>query len=272
MKENKIITVGVDIGSTTSKAALLVDGVYAHGYIGMSTVNPKKTAEEVYDHVLNDAGITREEVDYVVGTGYGRARVAFADHAASEITCHAKGAHHLLPNVRTIIDIGGQDTKVITLDERGNLDEFVMNDKCAAGTGRFLEFMARSLDLTIDEMIEISRQEGEPVIISSICSVFAESEVISMINDEIPLPRVVKGIHKSVAVKIMTLAKRSGMKQDVVMTGGVAKNESVAEAFEKEIGFKLVRIPDGIDPQIIGALGAAVIGYGRVKKQQQKGL
>lgn len=266
MKDNKIITVGIDIGSTTSKAALLADGEYAAGYIGMSTVNPKKTAEEVYDRVLQQAGAERADVDYVVGTGYGRARVEFADMAASEITCHARGAHHLLPDVHTIIDIGGQDTKVISLDDRGNLEDFVMNDKCAAGTGRFLEFMARSLDLTIDEMIEISRQEGDPVTISSICSVFAESEVISMINDEVPLPRVVKGIHKSVAIKVMTLVKRSGMKKDVVMTGGVAKNEGVVEAFEKEIGYKLVRIPSTVDPQVVGALGAAVIGYGKARK------
>lgn len=260
MINGKKITAGIDIGSTTSKAAIIIDGNFAASYIGASTVNPQKTAEEVYEAVLKEAGLTKDQVDYVVGTGYGRARVKFADTSISEITCHAKGAYFLVPSVRTVIDIGGQDTKAISLDDTGIMKEFVMNDKCAAGTGRFLEFMARSLDLTIEEMMEIDQQEGEPVLISSICSVFAESEVISMINDEVPMSCIVKGLHKSIAIKVLTLIKRMGIQKDVIMTGGVAKNTGVVHALEKEIGFKLSTLPKDVDPQIIGALGAAVIG------------
>jgi predicted CoA-substrate-specific enzyme activase len=266
LAEEMKVTAGIDIGSTTSKAIILKGDSIAACYIGQSTVTPKKTAEIVFTEALSRAGLDREQVSYVVGTGYGRAKVDFADLSVSEITCHARGAHFLLPEVRTIIDIGGQDTKVIRIDKGGMLEEFAMNDKCAAGTGRFLEFMARSLGMTIDEMVRIYFEEGSPVVISSICSVFAESEVISMINDEVPIPSIVKGIHKSVAVKVMTLVRRVGMEKDIILTGGVAKNKGVADALERELGFALVHFPDNIDPQAVGALGAAVIGLNKSRQ------
>lgn len=148
---------------------------------------------------MSRADIDRENVNYVVGTGYGRMKVDFANENVSEITCHAKGAYYLLPTVRTLIDIGGQDTKVISIGNSGLTREFVMNDKCAAGTGRFLDFMARSMDLTVNDMVRIHFQEGEPVLISSICSVFAESEVINL------MPSIIKGLHKSIVGKVITL-------------------------------------------------------------------
>ena len=266
MSKNGKITVGIDIGSTTSKAVVLQDGKYLAGHISMSTINPSKTAEDVYHLVLQDAGIAENDVDYILGTGYGRSRVAFADSAMSEITCHAKGAFALVPECRTIIDIGGQDTKVITLDENGLLQEFVMNDKCAAGTGRFLEVMSRSLNLTIAEMMELDEQGTEAAMISSICSVFAESEVISMINENVPVPNIIKGLHKSIAVKVLTLTKRAGLKKEVVMTGGVAKNTGVVRAIENEIGFKLASLPDYMDPQLVGAFGAAISGLNKKRE------
>lgn len=266
MMDGEKITAGIDIGSTTSKAVILKGGNLLSSFIGPSTVNPKKTAQDAYREVLSHAKLEKEQVDYVIGTGYGRAKVDFADMSISEITCHARGAHYLLPGVRTVIDIGGQDTKAITVDKDGMMNEFVMNDKCAAGTGKFLEFMARSLDMTIADMIRIHFEEGEPVLISSICSVFAESEVISMVNDEVPMPNIIKGLHKSVASKVLTLVKRVGINKDIVITGGVAKNLGVVDALERELGFQLVHFQDEIDPQIIGALGAAVLGMKKARK------
>ncbi|NLL19671.1 MAG: hypothetical protein GX262_11720 [Clostridia bacterium] len=263
MTQEVKITAGIDIGSTTSKAVILVDGKMASYYIGDSTVNPKKTARLVFQEALNRSGIDEKEIQYIVGTGYGRAKVDFAHENISEISCHAKGSYYLLPGVRTIIDIGGQDTKAISISPPGIIREYSMNDKCAAGTGRFLDFMARTMGMTIQKMIDIHFEEGEPAIISNMCSVFAESEVINLINEEVPLPSIIKGLHKSVANRVNTLVQRVGPKKEYVITGGVAKNKGVVEMLEKTLGVKFASFPENIDPQIIGALGAAVIASER---------
>jgi len=252
------ITAGVDIGSTTSKAVVLIDGAPAGQVIGDSTTNPKKTAETIYHATLERAGVRADQVDYVVGTGYGRTQVPFADTNVSEITCHGRGAHHLQSRVRTVIDIGGQDTKVISIDDRGNLLDFAMNDKCAAGTGRFLEAMARSMAIPIERMEDSYFGEGDPCQITSMCSVFAESEVINLINDGVPLPRIVKGLLKSLTNRVASLSRRVGIEEAVAMTGGVAKNRGVKDALEKKLGVALVDFGDA-DPQLAGALGAALI-------------
>lgn len=259
-----MITAGIDIGSTTSKAVILAGVKIASYYIGPSTVNPSKTARLVFQEALSQAGIDEKKVRYIVGTGYGRAKVDFANENISEISCHARGAHYLLPSVRTIIDIGGQDTKAISINKSGTVREFVMNDKCAAGTGRFLEFMARSMGLTIEDMVRMHFEEGDPVMISNMCSVFAESEVINLINEEVPLPSIIKGLHNSIASKISALARRVGLEEDIVITGGVAKNRGVIEALGNFLGYKFVSFPENIDPQIIGALGAAVIAMEKI--------
>ena len=253
------ITAGIDIGSTASKAVVLADGEIAAYYIGPSTVNPSKTAKEVYQRALEAAKIDSQQVSYIVGTGYGRAKVNFANENISEISCHGRGAHFLLPEVRTIIDIGGQDTKAIGLDPRGNIREFAMNDKCAAGTGRFLDFIARSMGMEIKDMMQLHFEEGPPALISSMCSVFAESEVINLVNEEVPLPSIVKGLHKSVANRLNTLARRVGVVKEIVVTGGVAKNTGVVDMLKDTLGQQFVSFPDTVDPQVIGALGAAVI-------------
>ncbi len=255
-----IATAGVDIGSTTSKAVVLVDGQPAAHVISASSTNPARSAEQVYDEALAKAGLERGQVAYVVGTGYGRTRVAFANRDVSEITCHGRGAHFLLPSARTVIDIGGQDTKVICLDEGGNLLDFAMNDKCAAGTGRFLEAMARSLEIEVHEMGAYALSEGAPCRITSMCSVFAESEVINLIHDGIPLPRIVKGLLLSLASRVSSQARRVGLVDDVVMTGGVAKNDGVRRALEERLGTPLHGF-GAADPQVIGALGAALIAH-----------
>lgn len=260
-----LATAGVDIGSTTSKAVVLVDGAVKSAVIGDSSTNPARTAEEIYERALADAGLTRAAVKYVVGTGYGRTRVAFADRDVSEITCHGRGANFLAPDCRTVIDIGGQDTKAICIDDKGNLLDFAMNDKCAAGTGRFLEAMARSLEVPVSEMSKHYFEDGRPCTISSMCSVFAESEVINLINDGIPMPRIVKGLLQSLANRVSAQVRRVGIVEQVVMTGGVAKNDGVRHALSTKLRVD-VSACNGIDPQVVGALGAAVVAAESVLK------
>ncbi len=252
------VTAGVDIGSTASKAVVLIDGKTAGQIIGPSSTNPKRTAREIYNSALDHAGVSAADVAYVVGTGYGRTQVEFADKNVSEITCHGRGAHFLCPTARTVIDIGGQDTKAVCIDSEGNLLDFVMNDKCAAGTGRFLEAMARSMELPVEEMGQHYFTGGDPCTITSMCSVFAESEVINLINDGVELPRIVKGLLLSLAVRVSSLARRLGIIEDVVMTGGVAKNKGVYDAIEKKLKIKMKSFGD-TDPQLVGALGAALV-------------
>ncbi len=253
-----LITAGVDIGSTASKTVILADGKPAAQIIGPSTTNPKRTAREIYEKALAEAGVSESDVACIIGTGYGRTQVDFATRNISEITCHGRGAHFLLPSVRTVIDVGGQDTKAICVDSQGNLLDFAMNDKCAAGTGRFLEAMARSMEIPIGEMEEHYFGDGDPCTITAMCSVFAESEVINLINDGVDLSRIVKGLLLSLANRVASLTKRLGIVEDVVMTGGVAKNRGVQEAIEKKLKIRMQRF-DGTDPQIAGALGASLI-------------
>jgi len=264
-----IVTAGVDIGSTTSKAAVVVDRRIAAQVVSPSSTNPSRTAAEVYDQALVASGVTREDVTFVVGTGYGRTQVPFADKNVSEITCHARGAHHLCPSARTVIDVGGQDTKVIRLDGDGNLLDFVMNSKCAAGTGRFLEAMARSMDIPLADMERLYFGAGDPCRISNMCSVFAESEVINLINDGVELSRIVKGLLRSLANRVHSLATRIGVEQEIVMTGGVAKSGAVRDAIEAKLGSPIHALDDQ-DPQIVGAVGAALIAADLAAAQSQE--
>lgn len=260
-----MITAGVDIGSTASKAVILEEGRILGSVIGPSSVNPAKTAREIFERALAAAGVKESEVRRVVGTGYGRAQVPFAHANVSELSCHGRGAHHFLPAVRTVLDIGGQDTKAILIDGEGNLLDFAMNDKCAAGTGRFLEMTVRSLGLSLDQMGEMHFAEGEPCVIGNMCSVFAESEVINLVNEGTPLPRIIKGLHLSLAGRIAALVKRVGVEPEVVITGGVAKNQGVMAAISSRLEVPLSLFPDGVDPQIMGALGAALIARDQLK-------
>jgi (R)-2-hydroxyacyl-CoA dehydratese activating ATPase len=256
----KKITVGIDIGSTTSKAVVLVNGQIASSFIGSNTINPTKTAHMVYQRALSAAGAADHQVAYIVGTGHGKAKVDFAHENVSEIFCHARGARHLVPEARTIIDIGGQDAKAISLDKSGEVREFAVNGKCAAGTGKYLDFMAKSMGMKIRDMVLLHFEKGPPAMISSLCGVFAESEVVNMINEDIPLPSIIKGLHKSVANRLNALALRVGVEKEIVATGGVAKNRGVVETLEESLRHEFAVFPAEVDPQIVGALGAAVIG------------
>ena len=202
------------------------------------------------------AGITEKDIRRTVSTGYGRETIGLGDSSVTEITCHARGAHHLLPGVRTIIDIGGQDSKIIRVDENGAVTNFVMNDKCAAGTGRFLEMMARTMEMSMEEMSERGLNWKEPVKISSMCTVFAESEVVSLIAKNTKPEDIIHDLNESVASRTAALLKRVGEEEEYMMTGGVARNKGVVDVLEKKLG-KKIHISEYA--QLCGAIGAALI-------------
>lgn len=230
----------------------------------LSRVIPQKTAREAFDLALNDAKVTKEDIKFIVGTGYGRVKIPFANINLSEIACHGKGAHWCIPSIRTIVDIGGQDSKVIRVDENGKLLDFGMNDKCAAGTGRFLEVMAKVLETKLEDMGKISLQSSNPALITAQCGIFAETEVISLIAEGKKVVDIIAGLHDSIASRTLSLINRVGLELDITMTGGVAKNIGVVDSLEKKLNVKLKKIP--IDPQIIGALGAALFAKEEYKK------
>ena len=258
-----MITMGIDIGSAASKAVIMEDGVriLAKGVrsFGIGTSGPV----EVYETVLKKAGVAREKIDCLMATGYGRTGFAEADCQASELSCHGKGMSFLIPGIRTVIDIGGLDAKVMEINERGALLKFVMNDKCAAGTGRFLEVMAKVLGMNVEMLGEVSRGSAKELNISNVCTVFAESEVISHLASQETVPDVVAGIHRSVAKRVVGLGSRIGFKPDIAISGGVALNEGVVYAIEKEIKCRIRTHPDA---QLAGACGAAILAYEKTAK------
>lgn len=248
---------GIDSGSTSTNAVILDKGRNIVSFSTIPTgVSVAESANRAFDGALKKAGLSKAQVGQTVSTGYGRAGIDFSDREVTEITCHAKGAYFLNPLVRTVIDIGGQDSKVIRLDENGAVKDFAMNDKCAAGTGRFLEMMAQSLGITLDEISRRGLAQTEEIRISSMCSVFAQSEVVSLIAAGKKLEDIVHGLDLSVASKVISLSGRTGLEREYMITGGVAKNMGVVRAIEKKIGSP-VCLPE--EPEICGALGAALI-------------
>lgn len=249
-------TAGIDIGSITAKAAVVDNGKIVGTKVLFTGYNAEAAGIKVYEELLSDAGLEKSSVSKIVSTGYGRNSVKFADKSFTEIMAHAAGAHFLDSKVRTIIDIGGQDSKAIVLDDRGKVKNFVMNDKCAAGTGRFLEVMARALEVNLDEFGEMSLQSSQPAKISSLCTVFAESEVISLIARGEKRPDIIAGIHESIAVRVSAMLARVGVDEPVMITGGVARNTGVVAALSKKLGVQITVSPYA---QQNGALGAAVL-------------
>lgn len=260
----EVLTLGMDVGSTTSKCLILRGGkdILAAALIpaGTGTSGPRRALEEA----LEKAGLGREDMVCVTATGYGRATFPGADFVVSELSCHALGAHALDGEAKTVVDIGGQDAKVLRLGPEGMLESFLMNDKCAAGTGRFLEVMARVLEKDVTDLAEMDAQAAGIVPISSTCTVFAESEVISQLAKGADLNDLVKGIHRSVAVRTASLVRRLGVEGPVAMTGGVAQNAGVVRALEQELGTSIRISPLA---QLAGALGAAIYGW---RKRREK--
>ena len=253
-----MLSLGIDIGSLSTDVVLLNDKREIVASEVMATgASSKKAADKAFKKVLEVARLSEKDIDYVVATGYGRIRVPFAQEVVTEITCHAKGAHYFFPKVRTVIDIGGQDSKVIKVDQSGNVMDFVMNDKCAAGTGRFLEVMARTLEIELEEMGTLSLQGSDKLSISSLCTVFAESEVVSLIGADHKREDICRALHIAIAKRIAAQTRRVGVEEQVVMSGGVAKNVGMVKELERLLSTRLRMAPD---PQIVGAVGAALIG------------
>ncbi|MEJ2024221.1 MAG: acyl-CoA dehydratase activase [Deltaproteobacteria bacterium] len=251
-----MITVGIDVGSNTTKAALLKDGSLLGTRLLFTGYNARKAGEVVFHDLMAEHNVDRDAIDRIVATGYGRNSIDFAHKAITEITCHAAGAHHQYPDVRTVIDIGGQDSKAIALDQSGRVVDFAMNDKCAAGTGRFLEVMARALEVDLDAFGEISLQAETPAPISSLCTVFAESEVISLISRGEKRENIIAGIHDAIGARVAAMANRIRLVDPICMTGGVAKNEGVVKALRKNFGRNITVLEFA---QTNGAIGAALI-------------
>ena len=250
-------SIGVDSGSVATKGVLFDGEKIVKKIIVPTGWSPMTTANEVYEKLKE--GIPEEEIKKVVGTGYGRGVMDFADKKVTEITCHSKGIHFINNDVRTILDIGGQDSKVINLDEDGNVVNFLMNDKCAAGTGRFLEVTSNILGSDITKIDELAKGNN-PVNISSMCTVFAESEIVSLLAQNVPTGEVAAGILKSIATKSTSMLSRGEIVDKVAFTGGLAKSSELVRMVSEIIGKDIFLAED---TQIIGALGAAVIGFGR---------
>ncbi len=247
---------GIDSGSTSTDVVILdKNRDIVTGIILPTGAGAAMGAERALMEALRSAGLNRDDIDALVTTGYGRTAIQEGDKSITEITCHARGAHYLDPMVRTVVDIGGQDSKVIRIDENGAVVNFVMNDKCAAGTGRFLEMMARTMEMELDEMSRTGLSYDEDITISSMCTVFAESEVVSLIAQNKAADDIVHGLNKAVAVKTAALAKRVGGEEKYMMTGGVSRNQGVVKTLEEKLGARLV-ISD--KAQLCGALGAAL--------------
>lgn len=257
---------GCDIGSTTGKAVVLNEETIVSSVVIPSTTSPEKTARIVFDEAIKKAGLSSlDDLRYIVGTGYGRLKVPFAGENISEITCHARGACWLCPTVKTVVDIGGQDCKVISIGNRGKVLEFAMNDKCAAGTGRFFEAMARVLNCDLEGLSSLALQAKNPASITSQCSVFAESEVVTLVNEGVDVANIAAAIHISIAGRLNAMVRRLGLVEDVTLTGGCAKNEGLIKVLEEKLGVKVKRLSH--DPQIVGALGAALIAGERAGKR-----
>ena len=257
---------GIDIGSTMTKIVIMDDEINSQ-VIGPTGAEHRHLANKVMEEALSKAGIAFDELTYVVATGYGRINVPFADKQITEITCHAKGVSSIFPSARTVIDIGGQDAKGIKI-AGGKVVNFVMNDKCAAGTGRFLEVIADALGLKLEEMGKLSLQSKEKVRISNTCTIFAEQEVVSKIADGVPIEDILAGLHEAIASRVFHMAEKMKIEKDVAMTGGVAKNVGMVKALEDQLGFPVLIARE---PLLTGAIGAAILGKELVMKALEKG-
>jgi len=254
---------GIDVGSATSKSVILKGNEIVAAYITETGPESQESAEAAIAGSLGKIDLTIEDMEYVVATGYGRINVPFAGDIITEIACHAKGVHYYFPNARTILDMGGQDCKAIRTDDKGNHVAFAMNDKCAAGTGRFLEIMAQLIRIPLSEIGPLSLEATEDIKISSMCAVFAKSEAARHLRQGVSKANILGGLHVAIAERVYMLIKRVGINPDFVISGGIAKNIGVVRRVEKKVG-----LPAYIswEPQIIGAVGAAL--FAREKTEE----
>jgi len=251
-----MLTAGIDIGSVSTEMVLLENRDIAGTFIVDTGSSSRNAVEAILARAREERGISRDDIGYVVTTGYGRNSTDRGDRSVTEITCHARGAYRLDRTVRTVVDVGGQDSKVILLGENGRSENFVMNDKCAAGTGRFLEIIARTLEVKVEEMGGLALSTDDGVTISSMCAVFAESEVVSLIAEGHSKERIINGIMDAIATRVSGMAKRLGYRPPVMFTGGVANNAGVVRSLRRCLDTEIL-VPE--QPQMVGALGAALI-------------
>ncbi|WP_269454182.1 acyl-CoA dehydratase activase [Murdochiella massiliensis] len=256
-------TMGIDIGSSACKAVILKDADEIVGTFKVAVGTGTSGPDRAFEGVLNAANLSADQLDYILATGYGRNTFSRADAQMSELSCHAKGAYYLFPDVRTVIDIGGQDVKVIQIDN-GAMVNFQMNDKCAAGTGRFLDVMAGILEVDVSDLAGLAEKSTKRIAISSTCTVFAESEVISQLATGEKKEDIVNGIHYAITARVVGLARRVGIRDRVVMTGGVAQNEGVVKALQDQLEHEVFTSPLS---QYVGALGAALYAHSKAKRK-----
>jgi bzd-type benzoyl-CoA reductase Q subunit len=269
-KAADIISAGVDVGSVSSQAVVLADGkLYAYSNMRTGSNSPD-SANRAINWALEETGMKLDDLQFTVGTGYGRVNVPFAQRAITEIACHARGANFMYgPTIRTVLDMGGQDCKAIHCDERGKVTAFLMNDKCAAGTGRGMEVFADLLSVSINEVGDLSlKVEEEPEPVSSTCVVFAKSEAAGLLREGWPKERVLAAYCSAMAHRVVTLLERIGMEKEFAITGGIAKNVGVVNRLEKELG--VTALKPKYDTQIAGALGGALFGKALVEKGKTK--
>ncbi len=259
------IVAGCDVGSLTAKAVIMKNGKIIGSHIIKSKPRPKDSADAALEGALSAAGVPKADIAYCIGTGYGREKIDFVNEVVSEITCHGKGARWMLPTAETVIDIGGQDCKTMKLDKDGNVDRFAANDKCASGTGRFLEVMAKVLHIDIDELGKLSAKARNPITLASTCTVWAQADVIKYINSGVPIEDIAAGVNTAMAVRVAILVNAVKPEGDIFMTGGVAKNIGVLETLEKLIGKRIKRSRKA-DPQMAGAVGAALLSMEKMKE------
>jgi len=264
----RIYFAGIDIGSTMTKVVIIddVEKVVSQ-VINHTGAEHRRLANRVMEEALKQAGLSFDEISYIIATGYGRINVPFADRQVTELTCHARGVFKFLPTVRLAIDIGGQDSKALKIKD-GKLIDFVMSDRCAAGTGRFLEVLAPTLGLRVEELGETALRSTRKIKISSTCTVFGQQEVVSLLSDGEALEDIVAGLHDAIASRVASMARKLKVEPDVVFTGGVAKNSGVARALGENMGCEIF-IPD--EPLLSGALGAALLGKETAMKAMEKG-
>ncbi len=254
---------GVDVGSTQTKAVLLdEEGAIVARALVETGAYLVRAAERAYEKALAEAGVRREDVGYVVGTGYGRFKVAFGDAQVTEISCHAKGAWRLFPATHTVVDIGGQDTKAIKVSERGEVLDFAMNDKCAAGSGRFLTNSAEALGMDVSEIGDRSLLARQPVRLSTVCTIFVESDILSYLAQGKRVDDILAGVHGAIANRTVALARRVGAEAEVTFTGGVARNVGMVRQLEEKLGVAVNVSPDS---HFTGALGGAIFALERMR-------
>jgi predicted CoA-substrate-specific enzyme activase len=259
-----MLVAGIDVGAATAKTVILNEGEICSYAIMPTGFDVVRVSHGVIESALEKCGSPMEDLKFIISTGYARNAIPFKDKALTEILCHARGANFLMPEVRTVIDIGGQDSKVIRVSETGNVLDFVMNDKCAAGTGRFFEVMAGVLELDIGEMGPISLKSEKPSRISSTCTVFAETEMISLRAQGAEREDIVAGIHRAAALRIASMGRNVGFRKEVMLSGGVSKNRGIKKFLEEKIEMEIIT-PE--EPQVVGALGAALLAHAELSKQ-----